>query len=139
METSEFQAAKTGPTRNILFFLRYTAGRITPGDLEQVSYDQSYLLDKTDRGRRNAPWECRLGPVLVTLLVHLACRTNNTRSVSVSQFERYLADWGIRASQRELTVGSFARMVEQMGMMVDSPDAGGGRLLMDPLYLLVNS
>jgi hypothetical protein len=136
--TSGFQAASTGPTRNTLFFLRYTAGRITPSDLEQVSYDQSYLLDKTDRARRNAPWECRLGPVLVTLLVHLCCRDSGTRSVSVSQFERYLADWGIRASQRELTVGSFARMVEQMGIMVDSPDAGGGRLLMDPLNILVH-
>ena len=135
--TSGFQAAKTGPTRNILFFLRYTAGRIMPSILEQVSYDQSYLLDKNDRNVRNAPWECRFGPVLVTLVVHLCCSSNGTRSVSVSQFERYLADWGIRASQRELTVGTFARMVEQMGIMVDSPDAGGGRLLMDPLNLLV--
>lgn len=135
--TSSFQAAKSGPTRNILFFLRYTAGRIMPSVLEQVSYDQSYLLDKIDRNVRNSPWECRFGPVLVTLLVHLCCRSNGTRSVSVSQFERYLADWGIRASQRELTSGKFARMVEQMGIMVDSPDAGGGRLLMDPLNLVV--
>ncbi|MFD1193799.1 hypothetical protein ACFQ3C_03850 [Seohaeicola saemankumensis] len=131
--TSGFQSATTGPTRNLLFFLRYTAGRISPRVVEQVSYDQSYLLEKADRSRRNSPWLVDFGPVLIVTLVHCCCRQERTRSVSVNRFERYLADWGIRASQRELTTGKFAKLVEQLGIMVDSPDAGGGRLLMDPL------
>jgi hypothetical protein len=44
----------------------------------------------------------------------------------------HLAQYGIGATADEFRTGLTARNLERLGLVVDSPDAAGGRLLVDP-------
>jgi hypothetical protein len=50
----------------------------------------------------------------------------------MDDFRDYLSDYGIYAPAGELQTGRTAKDLARLGLVVDSPDAGGGRLLVNP-------
>lgn len=125
-------AGKASFAKNLYEFLRYSLGQIQPGVPEERAYDQSYVLRK--RGTASSsPWVVELGPAAQVLLVHLCCRANGGLPASIEDFRLHLSDYGIAAPAQELSEGKLARDMEHLGLVIDSPDAAGGRILVDPL------
>lgn len=120
-------------TRNISFFVRYSLAQIQPTDDRHRQYDQGYLLAREDRrGERLA---VQPGPSMLMLLVHCCSSAQGAVPASMEHFRNHLRAYGIGASADELRVGVTARDLERLGLVVDSPDAGGGRLLVDPFLV----
>jgi hypothetical protein len=119
-------------TRNLSFFIRYSLGQIQPTDESQRQYDQGYLLYRQDK--RGDRLVLQPGPSMLMLLVHCCCRAQGSVPASMDRFRNHLRAYGIDASADELRVGTTSRELERLGLVVDSPDAGGGRLLVDPFY-----
>jgi hypothetical protein len=121
-----------GVTRNLSFFLRYTLGQLQPVDAEFASYDQSYLVHRPARSTAKDR-VVRPGPAMLILLVHAACQSLGGIPASMDVLRRHLRAYGLGASADELRTGITVRELERLELVVDSPDAGGGRLLVDPL------
>jgi len=124
-------ACKSGPTKNLFEFMRHSLGQLQPRFEEQRSYDQAYLLIRKTRAT-SSPWPVQPGPATLIMLVHACCQSLGGLPVSVEDFRSHLADYGILAPAGELQGGQCSRNLERLGLVVDSPDAGGGRLLVDP-------
>lgn len=124
--------ARLGVTRNLLFFLRYTLGQLQPVDAEQATYDQGFLIHRPIRTTGNER-PVRPGPTALILLIHNTCRSVGRVPASMDLLRRQLAGYGVAASADELRTGSTVLELERLELVVDSPDAGGGRLLVDPL------
>jgi hypothetical protein len=125
-------SAQSGVTRNLLFFLRYSLGQLQTIDEEQASYDQGFLVHRPSRALASER-PVRPGPATLIMLVHTTCRSMGRVPASMDALRRHLAAYGLAASADELRNGSTVRELESLGLVVDSPDAGGGRLLADPL------
>ncbi len=121
----------TGFPKNLLEFARYSLMQLQPGDDELKSYDQAYLLSRKNRAT-NSPRPVQPGPAALILLVHTCCASLSGMPATLEDFKAHLAEYGLRAPAGELQNGQTARDLEVLGLIVDSPDAGGGRLLVDP-------
>ena len=119
--------------RNLSFFVRYSLGQIQPVEDTQRQYDQGYLLYRRDKRGDNLT--VRPGPSMLVLTVHCCCRSQGSVPAGMDHFRNHLRAYGIGASADELRAGLTSRELERLGLVVDSPDAGGGRLLVDPFYL----
>lgn len=124
-------SAQSGFTKNLFEFLRYSLGQMQPLNREMLPYDQGYLLYKNGRGPRS-PWLVQPGPALTILMIHCCCATRGSVPSSMDDLQEYLAQYGIHAPSGELRGGQVRRDLERLGLVVDSPDAGGGRLLVKP-------
>jgi hypothetical protein len=120
-----------GFSKNVLEFVRYTLVQLQPQEDELKSYDQAYLLYRKTRAT-NSPRLAQPGPAALILLVHACCRSLAGVPASLADFKAHLAEYGVRAPAGELQDGQAARDLERLGLVIDSPDAGGGRLLVDP-------
>lgn len=127
--------AQLGVTRNLSFFLRYTLGQLQAVDDEFASYDQSFLIRKPARPSAKERM-VQPGPAMLILLVHSACQALKGVPASMDILRRDLRAYGLGASADELRTGVTIRELERLELVVDSPDAGGGRLLVDPLPTL---
>lgn len=116
-------------TRNLSFFMRYTLLAVQSKDPRDRQYDQGYLLYK--RNERSSI-QVRPGPSMLILVAHCCCRDRGNVPTSIFHFRRHLAAYGVAAPPDELRTGETARELERLGLVIDSPDAGGGRLLVDP-------
>ncbi len=131
--------ATAGFNRNNAFFLIYGMGQLAPVDARFQGYDQSFILSKrgsiksADGRPDRSRWIVNLGPSALVCLVHACCRTQTGFSATMEDFRLHLAQYGIRASGDELKTGVIGRALQRLGLVIDSPDAGGGRLLVDPL------
>jgi hypothetical protein len=126
-----FLSGQKGLTRNLSFFFRYGLGQLQPVDDTQRQYDQGYLLYKQDR--RGEKWIVQPAPAMLLVTVHCCCRSRGSIPASIEHLRAHLAAHGIGASADELRSGGTARELQRLGLVVESPDAGGGRLLVDPL------
>ncbi len=124
--------SQSGPTKNLYEFLRYSLRQLQPMESEMSSYDQSYVLYKKNRRQNNSPWPVQPGPAALIMLVHSCCKSLGRVPASIDYFRNYLANYGILAPAGELQGGQTGRDLERLGLVVDSPDAGGGRLLVYP-------
>jgi hypothetical protein len=123
----------SGFTKNLLEFLRHSLGQIEARDAEQRSYDQSYLLaNNTSASRRSRLWPVRPGPTMLVLLAHSAATTVDGIPVSLEDFRSHLANYGLQVPSDELLHGKLTLDLQKLGLLVDSPDAAGGRLLVRP-------
>jgi hypothetical protein len=125
-----FLSGQKGLTRNLSFFFRYSLGQLQPVDDTQRQYDQGFLLYKQDR--RGEKWLVQPAPGMLVVIVHCCSRSRGSIPASIEHLRAHLAAYGIGASADELRSGGTAREVERLGLVVESPDAGGGRLLVDP-------
>lgn len=69
---------------------------------------------------------------MLLAVVHACCRENPAVPASLDDFRRYLAEYGLHVRAGELIDGKTGQDMEILGLVIDSPDAGGGRLLVPP-------
>lgn len=120
-----------GFANNINEFIRYSLSQLQPRDPELQSYDQSFVLRKRSSAL-NSPLLVQPGPTTLVLLVSACCRSTGGVPSNLDDLKSHLSDYGVHASAGELQAGTTARDLELLGLVIDSPDAAGGRLLVDP-------
>lgn len=125
----KLMSGQQGVTRNLLFFLRYSLGQLQPADKHLRPYDQAYVLYRPDQ--KGDTWMVHLAPAILLLLVHACCEGRRIPA-SIDDFRQHLAGYGVAASGEQVRKGALIQDLEKLGLVIDSPDAGGGRLLVDP-------
>jgi len=128
-ELRELAQHSTGYTRNLYFFTLYSLGQIQTKDPEQRSYDLAYLFAYV--GNRK-PLPVQPGPDMLVMLVHACCMATRSLPMALDDFRQHLAEYGLHVPAGELTDGKTGRDLVRLGLVVDSPDAAGGRLLVPP-------
>jgi len=133
---SSLARCQSGFTSNILEFARYSLGQVETEDSEKKSYDQAYLLANLAGGRRRKSlWIAQPGPAMLISLVHACCYAQGNIPATIEDFRSHLADYGLRVPTGEFTKGRVGTDLENLGLVIDSPDAAGGRLLVDPFFV----
>lgn len=120
---------KSGYTKNLFEFARHGLGQVKAKDPDQRCYDLAYLLAYSGDRR---PLPVQPGPAMLVMLVHACCASNPTIPVSLDDFRRHLGEYGLHVPAGELVHGRTGRDLAMLGLVVDSPDAAGGRLLVKP-------
>ncbi|MCC7083669.1 MAG: hypothetical protein IT427_01530 [Pirellulales bacterium] len=124
---------ESGFSKNLLEFIRHSLGQIETQDPERRSYDQSYLLaNKSRRTTRRSRWPVELGPAMLIALAHCCCRGKAPLEASLEDLREHLAKYRVDVPAHELSGGSFSDSLQRLGLVVDSPDAAGGRLIVSP-------
>ena len=129
-------ACRRGISSNISEFLRHVLGQRQTSEPGMESYDQGYYLRK--RGNyASAPWVVSLSPVAVLMLVH--CCTHKARGPrTVEDFCRHLAQYGVEVRAQDVTRIDLGQTLRNLGLVLDSPDAEGGMVLVSPFKALLN-
>jgi len=123
-------ACKKGIGSNISEFARYTLGQRRTNNDALRSYDQGYFLRK--RGEHNsAPWVVSLGPVAVLALAH-CCLREAAGPRSVLRLCQHLERYGLEVDRDDVSMSELGRNLRMLGLVLDSPDAEGGMLLVPP-------
>lgn len=125
---------KKGIGSNIMEFARHVLGQRQAANPVLRGYDQGFVLRK--RGTSNSsPWVVALGPVAVLALVHCAlARTTGPRSVR--RLAQHLAAYGIAVDHRDIANNDLGQQLRMLGLVLDSPDAESGMLLVPPFPLV---
>jgi hypothetical protein len=128
---ADFVSAEEGATKNLREFLRHTMGQASRkrGDFE--AFDQGFFT----RPKNNFPGADQIVYPGSTTLVALAVCTalgGEDLPASMQDLSLHLREYGIYAPLGTLTGGHIGRDLEELGLTVDTPDAGGGRLLINP-------
>lgn len=124
-------AGRSGSPKNLYEFLAYTLQRRGAREASFNQHDQGYLLAKPSTAR-NAPWVVRPGPALLLAISHLTCKELSGAPATLQHLAGHFAAYGVRISTGDLQEGTVERDLEDLGLVVDSPDAGGGRVVLDP-------
>ncbi|MFB3903184.1 MAG: hypothetical protein ACE15E_07000 [Acidobacteriota bacterium] len=124
-------SAKTGSTKNLLEFAIYALGQLKTSPPDRRCYDQAFLLSSDERSNRK-PQVAQPGPAMLLFLAHACCSTLSGLPVSLEDFRLYLSDYGLHTPAGELLTGRLCSDLQNLGLVVDSPDAAGGRLLVKP-------
>ncbi len=123
-------ACKKGIGSNLLEFSRYSLGRRQTAEPTLRSYDQSYFLNKRGTAKA-APWVVSLGPVALLALVH-CCLRQYRGPRSVKYLSKHLALYGIAVSVEDIGSSELGKELRMLGLILDSPDAESGILLVPP-------
>src|SRR5690606_23449719 len=111
-------------------FCQYTLGQRQTLDAALRGYDQGYFLKK--RGdARNAPWVLSLGPASVLAMVH-CCLHEVDGPRSVHRLAQHLGHYGIEFDLHGINASELGRQLRMLGLVLDSPDAESGMLLVPP-------
>ncbi|MDX1221180.1 hypothetical protein GOL85_05550 [Sinorhizobium medicae] len=121
---------KKGIGSNIMEFARHVLGQRQTASPVLRGYDQGFALRK--RGTSNAsPWVIGLGPVAILALVHCSL-AGTTGPRSVHRLSQHLASYGIVVDHRDIAVNDLGHQLRMLGLVLDSPDAESGMLLVPP-------
>lgn len=121
---------KKGVGSNLMEFAQYTLGQRQTMDEALRGYDQSYFLRKR-REARNSPWVLALGPASVLAMTH-CCLHEVNGPRSVQRLAMHLASYGIEFDLHGLNDSDLGRQLRMLGLVLDSPDAESGMLLVPP-------
>lgn len=121
---------KKGVGRNLLEFGQYTLGQRQTMDPMLRGYDQGYFLRKKGDAR-NAPWVLSLGPAAVLAMVH-CCLHEVDGPRSVQRLALHLGNYGIEFDLHGVNESALGKQLRMLGLMLDSPDAESGMLLVPP-------
>jgi hypothetical protein len=133
-EQSRTIACKKGIGSNLVEFARHTLGQRQTANDSLRGYDQGYLLKKKGEYAA-APWIVSLGPVAILALVH-CCLDEVNGPRSVHRLAEHLQCYGIRVDQDDLASSDLGRHLRMLGLVLDSPDAESGMLLVPPFQVL---
>ncbi|KQQ78997.1 hypothetical protein [Aureimonas sp. Leaf324] len=121
---------KKGIGSNIMEFARHVLGQRQAANPVLRGYDQGFSLRK--RGTSNSsPWVVGLGPVSVLALVHCSL-AGTTGPRSVRRLSQHLAGYGAIVDYREIATNDLGHQLRMLGLVLDSPDAESGMLLVPP-------
>jgi hypothetical protein len=121
---------RKGTGSNIYEFVTYSLQQRQTANQRLRGYDQGYLLRK--RGTYDSsPWIVSLGPVATIALVH--CSLHGVVGPrSVHRFAQHLAQYGVSMDHRDIPQNELGHHLRMLGLVLDSPDAEGGMLLVPP-------
>lgn len=121
---------KKGIGSNIMEFARHVLGQRQAANPALRAYDQGFVLRK--RGTSNSsPWVVGLGPVSVLALVHCSL-AGTTGPRSVRRLSQHLAGYGTIVDHRDIATNDLGHQLRMLGLVLDSPDAESGMLLVPP-------
>lgn len=123
-------ACKKGIGSNMVEFARHSLGQRKAADEALRGYDQGYILKKVGEGR-SAPFTVSFGPVAVLALVH-ACLREAAGPRSVKTLCNHLGAYGVETDLGDASSGELGKQLRMLGLVLDSPDAESGMLLMPP-------
>ena len=121
---------KKGIGKNIFDFVRYVLAKRQTSDAAMRGYDQGYILNKRGSAER-APWVVSMGPVAVLAMVH-CCLAESEGPRSVGRFAAHMASFGIKVDLDDISLSDLGRTMRMLGLVLDSPDAESGMLLVPP-------
>lgn len=121
---------KKGIGSNLTEFGQHVLGQRQTNNESLRGYDQGYILRK--RGEhKSAPWIVSLGPVAVLALSH-CCLKEASGPRSVQRLCEHLAWYGIDVDRDDISKSDLGRKLRMLGLVLDSPDAESGMLLVPP-------
>jgi hypothetical protein len=121
-------ACKKGSSKNILEFLTHVTRQRQTSEAGLESYDQGYF----SRKRRNR-WVVGLGPASLLLMVH--CTTTLTNGpCTIGDLVEHLSKYGLEADFHQNNSNYFYKLLRSLGLVIDSPDAEGGMIIISPLH-----
>jgi hypothetical protein len=123
-------ACKKGIGSNLMEFAQYTLGQRQTMDEALRGYDQGYFLRKRGEAR-NSPWVLGLGPASVLAMTH-CCLHEVNGPRSVQRLAGHLSSYGIEFDLQGLNDSDLGRQLRMLGLVLDSPDAESGMLLVPP-------
>jgi hypothetical protein len=123
-------ACKKGIGSNITEFARYTLGQRQTLKETLRGYDQGYFLRRRGESR-TAPWALLLGPVAILAVVH-CCLREAAGPRSVRRLCDHLSNYGIEVDIDDVAKGELGPVLRMLGLVLDSPDAESGILLIPP-------
>jgi hypothetical protein len=125
---------KKGIGSNIMEFARHALGQRQAANPILRGYDQGYVLKK--RGTSNSsPWVVGLGPVAVLALVHCAL-AEAAGPRSVRRLAQHLSAYGVSVDYMDIASNDLGHQLRMLGLVLDSPDAESGMLLVPPFPLV---
>lgn len=127
---------RKGTPNNIMEFLRHVLGQRQTNEDGLDSYDQGYYLAKKGN-YSSAPWFVSLGPVSVLALVH-ACTYNAHGPRTIDNLCQHLREYGIEIAPQDVADSMLGKTLRNLGLVLDSPDAEGGMVLINPFMLLAS-
>jgi len=124
---------KKGIGSNLLEFARHALGQRQTASTILRGYDQGYVLKK--RGTSpSSPWVVSLGPVSVLALVHCALAGMGGPR-SIHQLSQHLSAYGIVVDRHDIASNDLGHQLRMLGLVLDSPDAESGMLLLPPFNI----
>ncbi|HCF1891994.1 MULTISPECIES: hypothetical protein [Pseudomonadota] len=121
---------KKGIGANILEFSRHALGQRQTASQLLRGYDQGYVLKK--RGSSpSSPWIVALGPVSILALVHCSLAGMGGPR-SIHRLEQHLAAYGVVIDRHDIARNDLGQQLRMLGLVLDSPDAESGMLLLPP-------
>lgn len=124
---------KKGIGSNLMEFAQYTLGQRQTMDETLRGYDQGYFLRKRGEAR-NSPWVLALGPASVLAMAH-CCLHEVKGPRSVQRLAKHLSSYGIEFDLHGLNDSDLGRQLRMLGLVLDSPDAESGMLLVPPFAI----
>lgn len=121
---------RKGIGSNINEFVAYSLQQRQTANPRLRGYDQGYLLRK--RGiHASSPWVVSLGPVATIALVH--CSLSGIGGPrSVHRLAQHLTQYGVSMDHRDIPQNELGHQLRTLGLVLDSPDAESGMLLVPP-------
>ncbi|MDO3506880.1 hypothetical protein [Ralstonia pseudosolanacearum] len=121
---------KKGIGANLTEFARHCLGQRQSASPLLRGYDQGYVLRKNGTSAAS-PWVVSLGPVSVLALVHCALfGMGGPRSIQ--RLVQHLAAYGVTVDRNDIASSDLGHQLRMLGLVLDSPDAESGMLLLPP-------
>ncbi|WP_199457628.1 MULTISPECIES: hypothetical protein [unclassified Marinobacter] len=121
---------RKGIGSNLLEFARHALGQRQTAIHLLRGYDQGYILKKKGSSA-SSPWVVSLGPVSVLALVHCAL-FGMVGPRSIHRLAQHLAAYGIAVDRHDVSRNDLGQQLRMLGLVLDSPDAESGMLLLPP-------
>ncbi|HEY8572749.1 hypothetical protein [Phenylobacterium sp.] len=115
---------------NIMEFARHVLGQRQTASSVLRGYDQGFALRKKSASA-SSPWIVGLGPVAVLALVHCSL-AGSAGPRSVHRLAQHLSGYGIAVDYRDIAANDLGHQLRMLGLVLDSPDAESGMLLVPP-------
>lgn len=126
---------KKGIGSNLLEFSRHVLGQRQTALPLLRGYDQGYILKKKG-STASSPWVVSLGPVAVLALVHCALAGMGGPR-SIHRLGLHLEAYGITVDKHDIARNDLGHQLRMLGLVLDSPDAESGMLLLPPFRISV--
>lgn len=135
LEEKEYRTllCRKGIGSNLMEFARHVLYQRQAADQRLRGYDQGYVLRKKGPSK-SSQWICSPGPVSVLSLVHCSL-AGLAGPRSVHRLAQHLAAYGISVDHTDIAQNELGQQLRMLGLVLDSPDAESGMLLVPPFAL----
>jgi len=129
-ESRTINGEKSGVGSSLFEFSRHVLGKRQTANQLLKGYDQSFILKKQG-SYSQSPWVVSLGPVSILTFVHCCLfRSGGPRSIQL--LGEHISSYGIAIDKYEISRNELGAQLRMLGLVLDSPDAESGLLLLPP-------